>query len=222
MTFPGETPPPAMFANRDERNCPHGIAQNHLEVRQQNLGLRNALIILEAKEVREVRSRRATLRVRGCVFLPRVQWVPLGTSLQLVNEDKAEHQIHAFLKEASVFDVLLSPGQIGQSRTPHRPIVQPGFYKINCDRHPWERAWIYASAHPYVAVTDASGHFQIKDVPRGSYSLRVWHEGWQERTKDSQERLEYFPVGQTQSITVKENEISTIRFDDLKPAWDVR
>jgi len=30
--------------------------------------------------------------------------------------------------------------------------------------------------HPYFATTGADGHFTIKDVPPGTYTLAVWHE----------------------------------------------
>jgi len=38
-------------------------------------------------------------------------------------------------------------------------------------------AYIVVLQNPYFAVTDASGHYTIKDVPAGSYTLAVWHEG---------------------------------------------
>ena len=31
--------------------------------------------------------------------------------------------------------------------------------------------------HPYYAVTDAEGRFEIKNVPVGQWRLFVWHEG---------------------------------------------
>ena len=30
--------------------------------------------------------------------------------------------------------------------------------------------------HPYTAVTDATGRFEIKDLPTGEQTFRVWHE----------------------------------------------
>ena len=37
-------------------------------------------------------------------------------------------------------------------------------------------AWIMELEHPYYATTGSDGHFSIKDVPPGSYTLAVWHE----------------------------------------------
>ena len=36
--------------------------------------------------------------------------------------------------------------------------------------------WIYASEHPYYAVTKKDGTFSISDVPPGSYTLVAWQE----------------------------------------------
>jgi galactose mutarotase-like enzyme len=38
-------------------------------------------------------------------------------------------------------------------------------------------------AHPYFAVTDASGAFALPDLPAGTYTLEVWHEKLGTRTQ---------------------------------------
>jgi len=32
--------------------------------------------------------------------------------------------------------------------------------------------------HPYYAVTDESGKFELSGVPPGEYEIVAWHEGW--------------------------------------------
>lgn len=48
--------------------------------------------------------------------------------------------------------------------------------QINCPPHPWERLWLRNFTHPYFAVTDAQGNFEIKHAPAGKCRLVVWHE----------------------------------------------
>ena len=60
----------------------------------------------------------------------------------------------------------------------------PGLIHIKCDAHPWMRAYIHSSRHPYVALTDASGNFEIKDLLPGKYTVRFWHEGFEEVVMD--------------------------------------
>ncbi|VTR99875.1 peptidase associated/transthyretin-like domain-containing protein [Tuwongella immobilis] len=48
---------------------------------------------------------------------------------------------------------------------------------VNCSLHRWMRGFVWAFDHPYSAVTDANGRFEIKHVPAGSeLTFSVWHE----------------------------------------------
>lgn len=216
--FPGETPPPAMFANRFDHDCPHGIAQNHLLVTQSNLGLRNAIVTVEIHQGRRAPPARMTLSADHCMLVPRVQAVQSGTNLQVINRDEARHEIQGFLNGASELTVMLHP----QDASARRPLVRPGLYRFNCNRHLWERAWIFVAEHPYTAVTDASGHFTIDDLPPGRYDVRAWHEGWKESTKDPAGRIEYQPVEQTLQVRVKPGATQIVSFDGLQAGVDAR
>ncbi len=48
---------------------------------------------------------------------------------------------------------------------------------IECNIHPWMKAWVRVFDHPYFAVTDAEGKFEIKDAPAGKYNIVMWQEG---------------------------------------------
>jgi len=52
--------------------------------------------------------------------------------------------------------------------------------KIACNIHPWMSSWIRVYDHPYFALTDENGNFDIKLAPVGKYRLVGWHEavGW--------------------------------------------
>jgi len=207
-----------MFANASDHDCPHGIAQTHLLVKRDSLDLQNVLIVLEREDRRVMPTRlQATLSSEGCQWLPRIQWLPLGTSLLLVNKDGARHHLHAWKGDNSIFEAELGP-----DRPPlRRPLVIPGLYKINCDKHLWERAWIYVSPHDSVAVTDAHGEFMMKHVPPGRYRIHAWHEGWVETANDRNGRLEFQPMQEIQDVKVRENEESEVHFEDLTPAFVV-
>jgi len=51
---------------------------------------------------------------------------------------------------------------------------------VNCTIHPWMNGWVRVFNHPYYAVTDADGKFEIKNAPAGDFRLVVWQEsvGW--------------------------------------------
>ena len=42
---------------------------------------------------------------------------------------------------------------------------------VRCNPHPWMNAFINVAATPFYAVTDADGHFEIKGLPAGTYTI---------------------------------------------------
>ena len=213
VKFPGETPPTEMFANREASDCPHGILQNHLIVDQRRRGLKNAVILLESDDRIDPVDRRATLSSDDCTLVPRIQSALIGTSLTLTSHGGAAHRIHAYRNGATAFVVdLTEPGV-----SVRRPLLERGFYKINCDKHLWERAWIYVSDNPYTAISDAQGYFTITGIPSGRYSLRAWHEGWAEADKDPAGRVEYVPEIEVLPVTIKFKRTTEIEFNELQP-----
>jgi hypothetical protein len=48
--------------------------------------------------------------------------------------------------------------------------------KLDCTIHPWMTGWVRVFDHPYFAVTDKDGSFEIKKAPAGKYNLVIWHE----------------------------------------------
>ena len=47
---------------------------------------------------------------------------------------------------------------------------------INCPPHPWERMYLRIFDHPYFAVSNPDGTFEINLIPKGPCRLVVWHE----------------------------------------------
>lgn len=48
--------------------------------------------------------------------------------------------------------------------------------QVTCPPHPWERMWLRIFDHPYYAVTDENGNFEIKNAPAGNCRMVVWQE----------------------------------------------
>jgi hypothetical protein len=215
VKFPGETPPPAMIANARDKTCPYGIAQNHLIVRQENRGLKNSLVILDFKEDRPVtKATPLGLKVEGCTFLPRVQWTTLPAYLTLTNQDETQEEVLATIDGVQAFRVDLS----GKATTLRRPLSRARLHRIDSPVHPWMRAWIYVAPHPFVAQTDASGFFRIRNAPAGTYDIRAWHEGWKEKERDRSGGIVYQPVEEVRRVKVPAKGTVTVYFEDLEPS----
>ena len=54
------------------------------------------------------------------------------------------------------------------------PLVAEHFpINIECSIHPWMKAYVWVFKHPYFAVTDDDGNFEIKNVPVLDGKLRI-------------------------------------------------
>ena len=49
------------------------------------------------------------------------------------------------------------------------------------NQHPWEKAYVGVLRHPFFAVTDKLGNYEIRGLPPGTYKLVVWHEAFGEQ-----------------------------------------
>jgi hypothetical protein len=119
-----------------------------------------------------------------CRFVPHVVCVRKGQKLLVKNSAKKAHNVRwtGNPKVVGTGGNVVIPA--GKSLTiedlSSSPKVIVPIVSVNCDFHKWMSAKIAVFDHPYFAVTDKDGKFEIKDAPAGTYRLKVWHEaiGW--------------------------------------------
>jgi hypothetical protein len=110
-----------------------------------------------------------------CMFNPRVQGANVGQQIKISSNDPVLHSTHPqnASTNATIYNIAL-PFK-GFSVTKPLPAI-PELIKVKCDAHDWMHAWIWELDNPYFATTEDDGHFTIKDVPPGTYTLVAWHE----------------------------------------------
>lgn len=144
-------------------------------------GLRYAVITLEGITKGKAVERETVHELDNvkCRFSPHVQAASVGQFVVLKNSDPILHTAHAvFANEQPQFNVGLYPGRVSR-----KPLVAAGVVKIRCEVHPWMSAYIVVTEHPYHAISDIYGEYELTDIPAGHYQLKVWHEslGTQEK-----------------------------------------
>jgi len=138
---------------------------------------------------RDDAPRRVRVMLDGCRLEPRVQRVAAGGTVMITSRDAMMTRLQ-FLDvgggSASRGTVLFNDaGQV----VPTSDVVKlPGLVQIRDDLHPWVRAYLAVTPHPFVAVTAADGAFRFDNVPPGRYTLVVWHERF--GTKQQQIRVD--------------------------------
>jgi hypothetical protein len=141
-------------------------------------GVKNVLVYLpkptrvneEAKS--DALSAKVEFDQKNCIFTPHVMALMTGTKVVLKNSDPKNHNINSRLKN-NPFNKLLSAAQ-DVPQPVEAAERTPG--ELTCDIHPWMKAYWMVLDHPYFAVTDAEGNFEVKNVPAGTQKVVVWQE----------------------------------------------
>jgi hypothetical protein len=140
-----------------------------------------ANVVVWLSDVREGKTlpveRRTEIVNEECRLEPRVQGVVVGTTVNVLNEDRLAHTMR-FLHGGPNGDTLavIPLTDDGQVVPNEHLTAKAGLVAAACVQHPWTRGYIVVFESPYYAVTGASGAFRIDSVPPGKYRLLVWHE----------------------------------------------
>ena len=109
----------------------------------------------------------------GCIYRPRVVGIRVGQPLQVRNSDDLLHNVHSLSAKRNTFNVSEpQAGMVQQFIMKDEEVM----LKLKCDVHSWMTSYIGVVTHPYFAVSDEKGLFEIDDVPPGNYTMEVWQE----------------------------------------------
>ena len=140
-----------------------------------------------------------TLNQKACHYEPHVFGILAGQPLDIVNDDSTLHNVHAMPTGNQEFNF---PQQIKGMKNRKTFTTREVMVPIKCDVHGWMKAYAGVMDHPYFAVTQGGGRFELKNVPPGTYTIEAWHE-----------RL----GTQTQQVTIAGKESKDVSFT-FKPA----
>jgi hypothetical protein len=71
-------------------------------------------------------------------------------------------------------DISQPPAGGPQTPQDERRFAKPELMMpVRCNNHPWMQAFINVSANPFFAVSGTDGHYTIKGVPPGTYTIEA-------------------------------------------------
>jgi plastocyanin len=104
-------------------------------------------------------------------FLPHVLPVVVGTTVDFLNSDSVLHNV--FSPDACADRFNLGTWPQGQSKS--FTFKKECFVALLCKVHPEMEGFVAVLPTSYFAVTSPNGSYEIKDVPDGTYTVKVWH-----------------------------------------------
>lgn len=164
---------PAKFEKKVKDSCAEVRTSEALLVSESG-GIQNTVVWLEGDFENKYTSETAmpVLDQKACRFEPHVFIVPAGEKFQVKNTDPVAHDIRGFAGAKMLFRFEMGAGDKPVNQT----FEKPGIYLLRCGFHTWMHAIAVSAPHAYYAVSDSEGRFTLKDVPAGSYKVRLWHE----------------------------------------------
>jgi plastocyanin len=158
----------------DQYVCGRDKPAEDLVVNPQQRGVKNVVVWLQtppAGAAWPAAPIKVEMDQKSCVFVPHVVVVPVGGTVEFLNSDRLLHNLHSASRENASFNRT-------QPRGRAIPIVfsKPEIVRVNCDLHSWMRAWVVVAEHPFYAVTNDAGEFELPPMPPGKYTLQIWQE----------------------------------------------
>lgn len=207
VLYKGEIPKFENIKPTKDQNVCKDIPNEALIVSQKG-EIKNTVVYLEkineGKKPNEKQTKIVVDQVK-CLFSPRVQAGMVGANLTLKNSDPILHIVHGNLGGIHKGKDVINATTLPNNEKPFdMSLSEPGLIGMMCHSgHDWMEGYLYVFDHPYFSVTDENGMFEMTDIPEGSYTLKIWHEGW----KNHGEHME-----QSKEINVIKNQILNVDF----------
>jgi len=103
-----------------------------------------------------------------CHFAPHVSLARTGQTIMLKNSDPVGHNTNLGSFNQIIPAGSQTPTKINRAEVTPRPVT--------CNIHPFMKGYLFIQDHPYMAVSDKDGKFEIKNVPAGKRGFALWHE----------------------------------------------
>ena len=111
---------------------------------------------------------------KNLAFTPHVLAVVRGTIVEFTNSDDVQHNVFSPSAIAGKFNL----GTYGPGATRSVTLSQPGDVRILCNIHMEMEAHILVLDGPFFSAVAEDGSYHIRDVPAGTYTMKVWRTRW--------------------------------------------
>lgn len=187
ISFEGEAPKPARLNLGADEECKsmhdEPIFSEQVVVNE-NGTLANVFVWvskgLEGKQF-PTPSEKVSIDQEGCVYMPHVVGAMVGQTVSVTNSDPMLHNVHPLPRDNDEWNQSQAAGAGAIDKSFDEPELM---IPVKCNIHPWMRAYINVSPHPFFAVTGDDGSFTISGLPPGTYTIEAAHEKYGTQTME--------------------------------------
>lgn len=181
FVFDGDPPKPSKVnVNKDTDVCGKNPPMVEDLVVDPSGGVANVGIWLVTKnatehpEFAESADSVVVLDNKDCRFEPYLGVVRVGQTLRLHNSDPVSHNVNggSFRKNTPFNDNLPPEASVDKVLKNEERLGVP----LSCGSHGWMKSYVLVKKTPYIAVSDADGTFEIRNLPAGEkLEFKTWH-----------------------------------------------
>ncbi len=180
--YGGDPPEPVTLdIERDAEVCgKHGLTDESLVVNKDNRGIRYVAIWIESKDavpvhpdLKALPEKIPVIDNKNCRFEPHMQAIRTNQIIHFTNSDPVAHNAAVYARRTTPFSEVIPQNQPLEKKFAKAETLPT---RVDCSIHAWMKAWLIVLDHPYVAVTNENGEFELKNVPTGDWKFRFWHE----------------------------------------------
>lgn len=190
----------------------HQVVDETAVVNKKGGGIANVVIFVSSKKVKVNPDLKkdlpdtVILDNKGCRFEPHILPMEVSQTLEIHNSDPFSHNSNVSPIGQNGINPLLTQGSMATYKFT-KELKSPT--PVACNIHGWMKAYVVVKDHPYIAVTDKDGNFEIKDLPLGKLEFTVWHEAQGYLSAKKEWKKGKF------DMTIKEgdNDLKTIKVD---------
>ena len=178
VVFPEGKPIPnraALDVNQDKGHCLKAgpILDESTIVNPKNRGIKNVVVWLRPDDAKR-KPAEVVIDQPCCMFVNRVTCARVGDTIVVKNPAPVVHNFFWSSDSSGNFNANV-PAK-GEWKMPNALAAEVGPVQYKCTIHPWMAGYVRVFDHPYYAVTDADGKFEIQNAPAGKFRIVYWHE----------------------------------------------
>jgi plastocyanin len=176
VAFTGKAPEAAELPRKSDPVCAAKPMKSNEVIVNSNNTLKDVVVRIAPGTVKgkfSAPTTPASVKQQDCMYVPRVQGVVAGQTIEVSNEDKTMHNVHTYKGQETV----LNQGQPAGSPPIKKDSIasEPAVLKFKCDVHPWMTGFAVVTDHPFFQTTGPDGTFKLDKVPAGKYTVEAWH-----------------------------------------------